>query len=56
MAPAASHAFRATLKEGGLRQWIYDNCQLQNTLGRGRVDLRQHYLQIYRCPPFQAES
>ena len=56
VAPAPSHAFRATLKEGGLRQWIYDNCQLQNTLGRGRVDLRQHYLQIYRCPPFLAGS
>jgi 4-amino-4-deoxy-L-arabinose transferase-like glycosyltransferase len=56
VAPAASHAFRATLKESGLRQWIYDHCQLQNTLGRGRVDLRQHYLQIYRCPPVQAGS
>jgi mannosyltransferase len=51
VAPAASHAFRATLKESGLRQWIYGNCQPQNTLGRGRVDLRQHYLQVYRCPP-----
>jgi uncharacterized membrane protein len=51
VAPAASHAFRATLKEGGLRRWMYDNCQLQNTLGRGRLDLRQHYLQVYRCPP-----
>jgi len=57
VAPAASHAFRATLKEGGLRQWVYRNCQLQNTLGRGRVDLRQHYLQVYRCPPsLPAES
>jgi mannosyltransferase len=51
VAPAPSHAFRATLKEGGLRHWIYGNCQLQNTLGRGRIDLRQHYLQVYRCPP-----
>lgn len=51
VAPAVSHAFRATLKERGLRQWIYGNCQLQNTLGRGRVDLRQHYLEVYRCPP-----
>jgi 4-amino-4-deoxy-L-arabinose transferase-like glycosyltransferase len=56
VAPAASHAFRATLEERGLRQWIYDNCQLKNTLGRGRVDLRQHYLQLYRCPPVQAGS
>jgi 4-amino-4-deoxy-L-arabinose transferase-like glycosyltransferase len=51
VAPAASHAFRATLKEGGLRHWIYTSCQLGNTLGRGRVDLRQQYLQVYRCPP-----
>jgi len=51
VAPAASHAFRATLKEGGLRHWMYTRCQLQNTIGRGRVDLRQQYLQIYRCPP-----
>ncbi len=51
VAPAASHAFRTTLKEGGLRQWIYGNCQLRNTLGRGRVDPRQHYLQVYSCPP-----
>jgi 4-amino-4-deoxy-L-arabinose transferase-like glycosyltransferase len=56
VAPAASHAFRATLKEGGLRDWIYGNCQLRNTLGRGRVDLRQHYLQVYRCPPAAAGS
>jgi 4-amino-4-deoxy-L-arabinose transferase-like glycosyltransferase len=51
VAPAASHAFRATLKEGGLRHWIYTRCQLGNTLGRGRIDLRQQYLQVYRCPP-----
>ena len=51
VAPAASHAFRATLKEGGLRHWIYTNCQLGNTLGRGRIDLRQQYLQVFRCPP-----
>jgi hypothetical protein len=51
VAPAASHAFRATLKEGGLRSWNYTNCQLGNTLGRGRIDLRQQYLQVYRCPP-----
>jgi mannosyltransferase len=51
VAPAASHAFRATLKEGGLQQWIYTNCQLGNTLGVGRIDVRQEYLQVYRCPP-----
>jgi 4-amino-4-deoxy-L-arabinose transferase-like glycosyltransferase len=54
VAPAASHAFRATLKEGGLRGWIYTNCQLDNTLGWGRIDLRQEYLQVYRCPPAPA--
>jgi 4-amino-4-deoxy-L-arabinose transferase-like glycosyltransferase len=54
VAPAASHAFRATLKEGGLRHWIYTSCQLGNTLGRGRIDLRQQYLQVYRCPPMRS--
>jgi hypothetical protein len=56
VAPAPSHAFRATLKEGGLSHWIYGNCQLQNTLGRGRLDLRQEYLQVYRCPPAPPEG
>jgi hypothetical protein len=51
VAPAPSHAFRANLKSGGLIGWIYDNCQLRNTLGVGRVDYRQEYLQVYRCPP-----
>jgi len=49
VAPAASHAFRATLREGGLSNWIYQNCKLQNTVGVGRMDVRQHYLQVYRC-------
>jgi hypothetical protein len=56
VAPAPSHAFRATLKEGGLSHWIYGNCQLQNTLGQGRLDLRQEYLQVYRCPPAPPEG
>ncbi|HUR96233.1 MAG TPA: glycosyltransferase family 39 protein [Gemmatimonadales bacterium] len=51
VAPAASHAFRSNLKAGGLSTWIYANCQLRNSLGVGRVDYRQEYLQIYRCPP-----
>jgi hypothetical protein len=50
VAPAPSHAFRTNLKSGGLLSWIYDNCQVRNTLGVGRVDFRQQYLQIYRCP------
>jgi len=51
VAPAPAHAFRTNLKQGGLIRWIYDNCQLSNTVGRSRVDFRQQYLQIYRCPP-----
>jgi 4-amino-4-deoxy-L-arabinose transferase-like glycosyltransferase len=50
VAPAPSHPFRTNLKRGGLIDWIYDHCQLRHTQGVGRVDLRQHYLQVYRCP------
>jgi hypothetical protein len=49
VAPAASHAFRADLRQGGLINWIYANCELRNTVGVGRMDVRQHYLQVYRC-------
>jgi Dolichyl-phosphate-mannose-protein mannosyltransferase len=49
--PAPAHAFRTNLKQGGLAQWMYDHCQLSNTVGRSRVDFRQQYLQVYRCPP-----
>ncbi|MFL5495523.1 MAG: hypothetical protein ACJ8DC_14160 [Gemmatimonadales bacterium] len=56
VAPAPSHAFRANLKAGGLIGWMYDNCQLRNTVGVGRVDYRQEYLQVYRCPPATAAS
>ena len=51
VAPAPSHPFRTNLTRGGLIHWIYDHCQLRHTRGIGRVDLRQHYLQVYRCPP-----
>jgi mannosyltransferase len=51
VAPAPSHAFRTNLRHHGLISWIYDNCQLRKTLGVGRVDFRQQYLQVYRCPP-----
>jgi hypothetical protein len=51
VAPGLSHALRTNLKQGGLIRWIYDSCQLRNTVGMGRVDFRQQYLQIYRCPP-----
>jgi 4-amino-4-deoxy-L-arabinose transferase-like glycosyltransferase len=56
VAPAPSHAFRTNPKLGSLNQWLYDNCQLRNTVGVGRVDFRQQYLQIYRCPPMAPEG
>jgi hypothetical protein len=51
VAPAPSHALRTNLKRGGMIDWIFDSCQLRYTRGVGRVDFRQQYLQIYRCPP-----
>jgi hypothetical protein len=51
VAPAPGHAFRTDLKPGGLADWMYENCQMRNTIGRGRLDFRQQYLQVYRCPP-----
>ena len=51
VAPAPSHAFRTNPRLGSMNRWIYGNCQLRNTLGVGRVDFRQNFLQIYRCPP-----
>ena len=51
IAPAPAHAFRTNLRQGGLARWMYENCQLSNTVGRSRVDFRQQYLQVYRCPP-----
>lgn len=51
VAPAPAHAFRTNLRQGGLAEWIYGNCQLRNSIGMGRVDFRQQYLQLYRCPP-----
>jgi hypothetical protein len=56
VAPAASHAFRTNLKYGGLIDWVYGHCQLSQTMGVGRVDFRQQYLQIYRCPPAVASD
>jgi hypothetical protein len=52
--PAPSHAFRTNLRRGGLIGWIFDHCQLRNSLGVGRMDFRQQYLHIYRCPPTDA--
>jgi hypothetical protein len=51
VAPTAAHTFRTDLKRGGLIGWIYENCRLRNLTGKGRVDFRQQYLQIFRCPP-----
>jgi hypothetical protein len=51
VAPAPAHAFRANLREGGLANWLYDHCRLRNTIGKGRMDFRQQYLQVYHCPP-----
>jgi mannosyltransferase len=55
VAPGQGHKFRPSLKGGGLIHWIYDNCRLRNTTGKGRVDFRQQYLQIYRCPRMEVE-
>ena len=48
--PAPSHAFRDIRAIANLKRWMYDNCQLRNTVGSGSLDLRQQYLQVYRCP------
>jgi 4-amino-4-deoxy-L-arabinose transferase-like glycosyltransferase len=55
VAPAASHAFRTNLRRGGLANWLFTHCQLQHSRGVGRVDLRQQYLHVYRCPPLPAQ-
>jgi hypothetical protein len=51
VAPAPSHPFRTNLKRGGLIEWLQSHCQLRHSRGIGRLDLRQHYLHVYRCPP-----
>jgi len=51
VAPAPSHAFRTNPGLGRLTAWIYEHCQLRNTVGAGRLDFRQQYLNVYRCPP-----
>jgi 4-amino-4-deoxy-L-arabinose transferase-like glycosyltransferase len=54
--PAASHAFRTNPRLGSLDHWLYGNCQLKITVGRSRLDYRQNFLQIYRCPPVAPEG
>jgi uncharacterized membrane protein len=56
VAPGRGHTFRTDLERGGLIDWIHENCQLRNITGKGRVDFRQQYLQVYRCPPMSSES
>jgi uncharacterized membrane protein len=51
IAPAPAHAFRTNRSLVSLRRWMYDHCQLRNTIGVGRMDFRQYYLQVYRCQP-----
>jgi hypothetical protein len=52
--PAPSHAFRTNLRRGGLIGWIFDHCQLRTSMGVGRMDFRQQYLHVYRCPPVES--
>jgi mannosyltransferase len=56
VAPQPAHAFRTNLKAGGLADWMYGNCQLRSTIGQGRLDFRQQYLQVFRCPPSTAPA
>jgi 4-amino-4-deoxy-L-arabinose transferase-like glycosyltransferase len=51
VAPAPAHAFRTNLEGSGLARWLYDNCQVSSTVGQGRIDFRQQYLEVFRCPP-----
>ena len=51
VSPAPSHAFRTNPRLTSLNAYMYQNCQLRNTIGVGRVDFRQNFLQVYRCPP-----
>jgi len=55
VAPSPAHAFRTNLRQGGLAGWLYSRCQMRNSVGRGRVDFRQQYLQVFRCPPTTPE-
>jgi dolichyl-phosphate-mannose-protein mannosyltransferase len=54
VAPAASHAYRPNMKEGGMIDWIYGHCRLRQSFGTGRIDFRQDYLHIFSCPTARA--
>ena len=47
---SAQGGLKTTAKVGTMSGWIYENCQLRNTVGVARLDFRQNQLQIYRCP------
>ena len=47
---SAQGGLRTTPKVGSMSSWIYEHCQLRNTVGVARFDFRQNQLQIYRCP------
>jgi hypothetical protein len=47
---SAQGGLRTTARVGSMTGWIYENCQLRNTVGTARLDFRQNQLQIYRCP------
>jgi 4-amino-4-deoxy-L-arabinose transferase-like glycosyltransferase len=51
VAPQPSHAFRTNPRLDDLNGWMYENCQLRRTIGVGRLDFRQNFLQVYRCRP-----
>jgi uncharacterized membrane protein len=47
---SAQGGLRTTAAVGMMSSWIYQNCQLRNTVGVARLDFRQNQLQVYRCP------
>ena len=47
---SAQGGLRTTAQVTSMSSWIYENCQLRNTVGAARLDFRQNQLQVYRCP------
>jgi mannosyltransferase len=47
---SAQGGLKTTARVGTMTEWIYENCQLRNTVGVARLDFRQNQLQVYRCP------
>jgi hypothetical protein len=46
---AAQGGHRTNPGLGTLQGWIYQNCQLRNSIGVARLDFRQNELEIYSC-------